>query len=266
MKILLYATAERPWAYSAACKVQKGFQAHGLNASLRANPGTENCDLAVIWGVRDLEKAKTRAKNVLVMELAYLGDRQHWISLGYNGLNGEADFRNQYVSNDRAEQYWIDQMKPYNFGGDYILLTLQIKGDQSLAGLNVNYQRLVNTIRDHTEKPIHIRDHPKRKNTWPKVYGDNVHYVSADAPIAEAVQNAHAVVTINSNSGVDAIMNGTPVFNVSPKSMVWNIANKEFAQIEAPLLYDRTEWLNRIAYAQWLPNEIESGLAWEHLK
>ena len=151
-----------------------------------------------------------------------------------------------------------------NTDGDHILLTTQIKGDNSINHLDVNYQKIINDIKANTDLPVYVRDHPHRRMTWGVFEKDGI--ADSNIPIAEACAKAKVVVTINSNSGVDATLAGTPVVNFDNGSMVWDLAMKDLSQLNNPPTPDRTQWCNNTAYAQWLPYEIENGDAWDHLK
>jgi len=47
--------------------------------------------------------------------------------------------------------------------------------------------------------------------------------------------------------------------------MAWDVCSHDLSQIVNPLIPDRETWLDRLAYCQWTPEEIESGETWEHL-
>jgi hypothetical protein len=247
-------SAARPWALEPAKAMQAGLKRHGISVPITSS--IEPADLTICWGMNQARQAKG---DYLLMERAFLGDRNNWISLGYNGLNGYADFCNKNSPSDRWDKYW--SLEDWT-GGDYILVTTQIPGDNSLVGIDLDYQKIVDSLQ-FLEKPIHIRSHPQRPQNW-GINGAIV--VDPKIPIEEAVKNAYAVVTINSNSGVDAIVNGTPVLNYNDRSMVWDLAMKKPEELLNPSKPNRTQWAYDIAYAQWLPKEISNGDAWEHLK
>ncbi len=270
MKITCYANPKAKHQYDTASKFVAGLKAHGISANITApcRPDSHS-DLVLAWGLRNCKGIRSSSeKDFINMERAYVGDRFNWISLGYNDLNNRAEFYNKNAPSDRWDKHFVNTMKEWNPIGDHVLLTLQVRGDNSLNHVKVDYQKIVNSIRKNTDLPILIRDHPHRKNTWGKsLRGKNIKYTSCDIPISEAVRNAKVVVTVNSNSGVDAILEGTPVINLDNGSMVWDLAmQNDFAHIDNPLVPDRTQWAYDIAYTQWLPTEIESGEAWEHLK
>lgn len=270
MRISCYANPSASHQFGTAKKFISGLKQHGDTGTVShpCSPDFKS-NLILAWGLRNCKRVRgTSNKDFLVMERAYLGDRFDWISLGYNDLNNRAEFHNENMPCDRWDKYWKNSMRDWKLEGDHILLTLQVKGDNSLNHVTVNYQKIINDIRKHTDRPILIRDHPHRKNTWGSALrGKNVKYDDCSIPVEKAVRDARVVVTINSNSGVDAVMQGTPVINFDHGSMAWDIATQgDLSKIENPDMPDRTQWGYNIAYTQWLPSEIESGEAWAHLK
>ena len=257
---------------------------HGLEKSSevdidyydRDNLPTGEYDFAICWGLKAMEKLKacTNTKNCLVLENAYLNNIQspekEWVSLGWNGLNGRADFCNTNSPSDRWKKHFDDGRLLEYSDGEYILIPLQIQGDQSLNyywNWNSGYQFICESIRRFSDLPIMIRDHPTRPGTQRKVEGvKNVKYLDTNMPIEKAISKAKVVVTINSNAGVDAALAGKPVISLDQGSMVWDISEHNFENINNPKFNDRTQWCNDIAYAQWHPSELESGEAWNHLK
>jgi hypothetical protein len=257
---------------------------YGLQKSSKAdidyfdhnNLPTGKYDFAICWGLRAMEKLKayTKTKNCLVFENAYLNNVQsvekEWVSLGWNGLNGRADFCNKNSPADRWKKHFDNgRLKEYT-DGDYILIPLQIQGDQSLNYIwssVLNYQYICETIRKFTDIPIVIKDHPTFPGSQPEVKGiKNLKYIDTNMPIEKAISKAKVVVTINSNAGVDSILGGKPVVSLDKGSMVWNISANDLKSINTPKFYDRIQWCKDIAYAQWHPRELKTGEAWDHLK
>ncbi len=76
---------------------------------------------------------------------------------------------------------------------------------------------------------------------------------------------AHAVVTFNSNSAVDAAIRGIPVFVADKGSMALGVANTDLSSIENPSTFPRQKWVNDLAYSQWTLSEIAEGLPIAHL-
>jgi len=127
MKINVYAMMAMSHQVERATSFCHGLKRHGYDdASVISHATPQPCDLAVFWGMHHSQPIRTtqdKAKKPwLMMERGYVGDRFHWTSIGYNGLNGHADFVNENCSGDRWDKYFDGYLKPWH-GGDYILLT-----------------------------------------------------------------------------------------------------------------------------------------------
>lgn len=223
-------------------------------------------DVAVIFGVykskvpiswprgKVFQSQRKNNKDVIVLETGYInrGDgNNHHYAAGFNGLNGRADFKNKNMPGDRFFSLGIE-IKPWA-KGDHIVLCGQVPWDASVDHINMmewlgDAYRL---IRMRSSRTVVVRHHPcisKPTKTF-----------------LDEISEAHAVVTFNSNSGVEALIAGKPVFAFDEGSMAWPVCNKSFDLIENPVKPDRAQWLNDLAYSQWTPDEMKEGLAWKHL-
>lgn len=243
--------------------VLEGFRKHGLDVQV-AGSDMGRFDMYVFWGHRQrrlINLAKRAGVPYLVVELAYLGKRDHWISMGFNGLNGRADFNNVNVPADRWEKHWQHQMKPWKKGGDYALICGQVPGDAALEHVDINrfYRDAAQAAREKHGK-VFFRPHP-----WmPEGHRELPGVPTLDGSLEDALAGAKCVYTCNSNTGVDAAMAGVPVYAYDSGSMAWEVAQTSLTG--APLRPDREDWGRKIAYCQWLPEEVQNGDAWEHLK
>lgn len=266
MKIVLLETGARHHKF-AIDLFSKGLKKHGIQHNI-TNEITK-CDLLVGWGSRTVANKSSFCQDFLMMEASYLEprtDEKYWpltISLGYNGLNGRADFLNKGKDSTRWNKLYNDgRLKEWKKEGDYILLTGQILSDASIKDLNFNYIDIAKQIRDVTETPIIFKPHP-RGNSGTM----NIKYAKVDnTNLIKLLEKAKAVVTINSNSGVDSIVNGVPVLALDKGSMCWDICMKNFEELNNISYPERQQWLNEISWCQWFYEEIENGDAWEHLK
>lgn len=239
---------------------QYGFAAHGDTCVITQQP--DNSDVHMFWGLkrRHGRQALENKKKCLITERAYLGDRFQWHALGFNDLNGYADFCNEDVEPDRWQDHWQSQMQPWDASGDYALLIGQVPGDASLRGVN-QYdwaKELVPKLKEKYGKVVY-RPHPndKRNRTLAGAYTDK-------GLLAESMRGAKVVVTFSSNTGVDAIMAGKPVIAYNQGSMVYEVASHHID--DELIMPDREDWGRKIAYAQWLPHELKNGTAWGHLR
>jgi hypothetical protein len=237
----------------------------------------EPSEVAVIFGVgkkkvpvswprgKVFRQQRSQNKDVIVLETGYInrGDGEnHHYAAGFNGLNGRADFRNEDMPDDRAKLLGV-KLEPYT-GGKHILICGQVPWDASVEGTDhlAWIEQTGKRIHEITSRPIRFRPHPLSGMGTPK------------DRLEDDLKDCHAVVTFNSNSGVEAVIAGKAVFAADEGSMVYRIANNNIEEIEIPFTWldedgpmfpDREQWLANIAYTQWTPAEMAEGLTWKHL-
>lgn len=231
----------------------------------------EPSDVAVVFGVQKkavpfsehrgkvIREQKFRGAPVVVLETGYIerGDGpDNYYAAGLNGLNGRADFKNQGMGPER----WRWELKPWS-SGEEILLCGQVPWDASCEFEDIPHwlRTMAQIIRMHTDRPITFRPHPLcRLGPVP-----GCRYSSGT--LEEDLARAHAVITFNSNTAVDALLAGKPVFAGDIGSMAWTIAKRNIDGIDDWVCPDRTQWARDLSYAQWTLEEMRRGLAWLHL-
>lgn len=98
-------------------------------------------------------------------------------------------------------------------------------------------------IRKKTDRPIIVRKRDEK------------------IPLSEQLRDAHCLVTYASNSVVDALISGIPVFALGP-SIARPMGFSDLALIEAPFYPEnREEFFNHMAYSQFTKDEFASGFA-----
>lgn len=239
-------------------KAANGLKKYGVEAKVHWNlqPKVKN---VACWGWRKGEVLRAHGYNVLVFERAYLGDRFYWTSIGWNGLNGRADFcLPDKVSADRFRDNF--ELKPWKKNGEKIIVMGQLRGDMSLQGLDLTefYERWARELELRYNKPVFFKEHPTKPhmNFNPRIprYKGN---------LEEALSEAFLVVTYNSNSGVDAVVNGIPALSFDKGSMAYSVTGHTINDRITPV---REEWAYKLAHCQWTPKEIENGDYWERMK
>jgi len=233
------------------------------NAVLYSDEAKRN---VVVWGWRKGRRIQNRSgKNILVMERGYLGDREEWTSLGWNGLNGYANFHNKDVPSDRWVKYWKNGMKPWRGDdGDYVLVCGQVFNDTSLSDCR-NYAHFLETrfiaLLQMYGRVVY-RPHPLSKWMHGLSIPSKVEVVDPLlTPLTHDMEKARLVVAWNSNSLVEAMYNGIPFESNSPGSMV-----HEYSMTDMDTEPDRETWGRRISYCQWNKEELSDGSAWRHIK
>ena len=251
--------------------------AHGvLNAGGDVIYNNINSDVAVIWSVlwygrmssnkKVWDLFRSQNKPVIVLEVGGIKRGTTW-KVGINGINREAIFGPKNNGPDRAELFNL-KLKPWRVDGEYIIIcgqhdkSHQWRNQPSMSNWILD---TIATIREHTEKTIIIRPHPRspfplieyefkgvQRQTPQKLNGT---YDDFDFNY----DNSWAVINWSSNPATQAVIDGVPVF-VGPESLAWDVGNKELKNINNPHMPNRQQWLNDLAYTEWTTEEIAKGL------
>jgi hypothetical protein len=237
------------------------------------NQGYLSADIAVMWGMPKKavpiswwrEDILLKHETVVIMDSGYVkrgGGEENYQAVGLNGLNGRANFKKGKAVSGRWED--LDtELRPWRPAGEHILLVGQVPWDASVQDTD-HKKWLRDTafeLRRHTQREIRFRPHPNAWKHLPPMTGTEY----SRAPLEADFDNCHAVVTYNSNVGVDAIIAGIPVFSFDKGSMVREISLNDLRQIEEPIMPTRDKWAKELAFTQWTHQEMLEGQPWRHL-
>lgn len=255
MEITIVASPRSPHQLEHQTALAKGLAAHGVKAVLNLG-GAINTPYVACWGWRHGEIYRKQGKDVIIMERGYLGDRFHWTSLAWNGLNGRATFPEYPADSSRFEKHF--SMQPWKQGGDYVLIAGQVPGDASLQGINLMpwYTDAARKAREAYGLPVLFRPHPQVAARGYKQKPG--HTEPSTGTLAEALAGAAVVITWNSNTGVDSVLAGVPTVTGDEGSMAREVTGHEIGEMVRP---DREAWAHRLAWRQWTMDEIVSGEA-----
>jgi len=231
---------------------------------------TQPVDLAVFWAHRQtqiIHRQKNAGKDYLVVERAYIGDRFKWVSLGLNGLNGYADFKNDHITDmTRFNQHFSDYLKPYRKTdlNDPVLVIGQVMGDASHRHINI-VTWYKNTIKHYNDMniPVIFRPHPLDRASVLHHLSNLNFTLDTNEHLEDTFEQVRAVVTFNSNSGVLSVLAGLPTISCDRGSMVYNVTSHDLSVLD--YTPNRDDWCAKIAYCQWLPEEIQDGSAFQLL-
>ena len=204
------------------------------------------------------------------------------------GING---FMNEAAVFGLEKEYPDDRFKKLNLEyngwkqnrGDKVVVALQLPGDASLRGMDINDWAIwtLERVRKESDRPIEVRLHPgvsqKGIDThlqlmqWQAFNNlPDVKFAQGrELPWEEHILDAHCVIAFTSGLSIDAVRNGIPVIACDPGNFAWPISSKNAHQVEHPFMASEENvqsWLNTLAYCQWSKSEMESGEAWAHLK
>lgn len=112
----------------------------------------------------------------------------------------------------------------------------------------------VEELKRHTDRPIVVRQRPAKR----------IDRVAHDPLRMVLQQDVHALVTFNSNSAVESMLEGVPAFVLAPTHAATPVANRDLARIENPYWPDQDKlhaWACWLAYGQFHVREMRDGTA-----
>lgn len=257
---------------------------------------TLDCDVAFIQGFvhehgktaphlilrrNAVEKQKAEGKRSLIVDsnlflYADPGNTKTYLRYSFDGVFPTTGF---YFDKDIDPTRWqrISQrlnlnLKDYRTDGKHILVCLQRNGGWSMKGLPVMtwLDQTIKTIKSLTDRPIIVRAHPgdKKARNYLRINQPNV-FVSWAPNIKNDLQNAWATVVYNSSPSVASLIEGVPVFVTDPQpefSQVDGVCNTNLKRLEDPKLFDRQQWIEKLAMCHWNFDELKSGEAWQFFR
>lgn len=244
----------------------------------------KNSDIVVIWSVlwqgrmigykRIWDECQLKNKPVVVLEVGGI-KRNETFKVGINGVNREADFANQPVDDKRWKKLNIE-LKPWQSTGNTIIICGQHHRShqwRNNPSMNLWFEQQINEIRKYTNRPILVRPHPRNPIGLDIKKWKNVSYKPPqrdyntidDTDFKETLKHTWAVINYSSNPAMMAVFNGIPVF-VSEQSLCYDVGNINISKINNPVMPNRNEWANKLAYTEWTTNEIKQGLPWGRIK
>lgn len=227
----------------------------------------------------ELQKRNNRRSLIVDSNLflfADPGNSKRYLRYSFDGVFPTTGF---YFDKDIDPTRWKKisnslnlQLKPYRVTGSHVLVCLQRNGGWSMKGLNsIQWlENTINTIKQHTDRPIIVRAHPGDKKTkgYLKLNHKNVQ-LSVNERLIDDLSTAWATVVHNSSPSVASIIMGVPAFLTDPEprhSQSFEVANTDLSKIEIPSLKDRQQWIEKISMCHWNFDELKSGEAWQFFK
>lgn len=180
-------------------------------------------------------------------------NKEWWeIDRGYFGAHHYSGYYRISLRNTRAKFTPIELprtrcrfiFEPYKTGR-HILLCPPTAPVSEFFELPDNWVELKTAeIRKYSDRPIIVRHKDSARD------------------LAWDLENAHCVVTYNSNTAIDALIRGIPAFSESPDVMGWLGGGVEL--IEQPFNYERDTLFTFLSHCQFTLEEFKTGFAWMH--
>ena len=190
-------------------------------------------------------------------------DAPHWLRITKNG-HCQTELKN--VPIDRYEKNFKRELKPWNKTGRDILFlppTIAISNFFDTTGWITD---TLATLSKVTDRYVDIREKPYNPNITVDRYGATV---KVDRPTEKKGpidwSQYHAVITFNSNTMIEALHHGVPVFCDPTASAATPISETDFTKIETPKYEDRMPLFSSLAYSNFNMEEMVNGTAWRLL-
>ena len=136
---------------------------------------------------------------------------------------------------DRLQKFDVI-LKPYRNNGSHIVVYAPGRTISTVYQNEGIENKMAEELKKYTDRPISIM-----------IKGHN---------FTEALVDAWAVVCPVSVAGVEAAVAGYPVFSTH-MCPTWPINSGSLSKIENPVLHERYDWANSLAWASWHIDEIK---------
>lgn len=245
------------------------FQARGI----QTQENSWDSDAVVIWSVlwagrmapnqAVYEHYRSLGRPVIVLEVGALYRGQTWkvavnniTRAGYYGHEHDLDW-------DRPKKLGISQAITF---GDrpHVVIAAQHARSLQVSGIDMGQwcADQCRQVRQHTDRPILIRPHPRsRLDVSAKPRDVEIQQPQAVANTYDSFDmrfDCHAVVNLNSGPGIQAAIAGCrPVVDQSSLAAPVGIS---ISDIERPYDVNRDQWLVEICHTEYTLQELRTGI------
>ena len=264
---------------STILSIEKYFNSNKLNVNKEWGYLKKTGDINFHWGIKCKFKPNTFFRDVLmnkykyniIIEQGFL-NRKYYRSFGINGFAGLSKIIPKDCPKDRFEMLniKIKDMKVNNDG--YILFCAQLPWDTQVQ--DIDYNKYINNLfiilKNITDKKIVFRYHPLFKPrgnfniTLP-------YYVKKDENknLIDSFNDAYCVISYNSTSLVEAVIEGKPIIALNKMSIVYDLATNDLNNLNKLYIPNKNKILQKmynISYMQYTEKEYADGTAIKYIK
>jgi hypothetical protein len=260
----------------------QAFVTSATDAAIRIVPNSMDCDAALIWSVlwsgrmkpnrRVYEHYRSQGRPVIIADVGALHRGVTW-KVALNHLTAQGYYgHTQNLDPDRPRLLNVT-LTTNAHHGDAILLACQHDSSlqvQDTGGMQNWIQQQIDLLRQHTDRRIVIRPHP-RSTVNPRPWrGDRSIRFEQPRPRADTYDdfdlhfNYHAVVNHNSGVGIKSVLAG--VRTMVDSSSLAHPASISIEHLEQAYEADRQQWLIEICHTEYTTDEITQGLWLKRLR
>lgn len=190
-------------------------------------------------------------------------EHPHWLRIT---KNGHAQNKITHTDASRYERHFKRDIKPWNRNGSKILVLPPTNAISDFFGVENWLDDTIKTLRQHTDREIVVREKPYNPTVIKDHVGATVKVdreTKHQGPIVW--EEYFACVLYNSNTLVESLTNGVPIFCDPLNSGAAPISESDFSKIETPIYGDRVALFSNLAYNNWTLEEMSNGTAWRML-
>ncbi len=232
-------------------------------------------DVALFYGLGDnIPKIRNdyinSGRKAILIDLGYWGRTDGGKRLnGYhrfaiNSLHGYGYLQNRRHDSLRFDKFNL-HIKPFNKTGTKIIICGQSKKAAKVYGLEWGqYERWVySQVKTLTNKEIIYRPKKTLIGTDGPIEGT---VYKPDGPFVNLLNDAHLVISHHSNCGIDAILNGVPIFTADGLASILssNLLCPNTPHYPTP--GQQKQFLHDAAYQQYNVSEMKDGTAWRYIR
>lgn len=202
-----------------------------------------------------LDDVVARRLDYLYADNAYYFGRGQYFRVTLNGMQHDGSGQHESQKWERFRT----PIKPWRKRGSEILITTQSDAwHRKFCGMSQARwaDSVAQEIRQHTDRPIRVCHKPV------SLRRDQCH----DDGFETYLRSAWALVTLSSSTAIKAVIDGIPVFPLSPCAASM-MGTPDLSRIEAPVYPGgRHQWISNLCANQWTIDEMRDGTCWKALR
>jgi hypothetical protein len=205
---------------------------------------------------------RAQGKPVIIIDIGALNRGTTW-KVAVNNINATGYYGHlDNLDWDRPRRMNLKSSKPLN-PKSHIVIAAQHTQSEQLAGVDLDQwiRTQIQIIKNNTDRPIHVRPHPRCSLNTAGLHGVEIESPSRVSNTYDSFDlglDCHAIVNYNSGPGIQAAIAGVrPIVDFSSLAYPVSVG---FADIEQPYTTDRDLWLTQISHTEYTVTELEQGL------
>jgi hypothetical protein len=205
---------------------------------------------------------RAQGKPVIIIDIGALHRGTTW-KVAVNNINATGYYGHlDNLDWDRPRKMNLKLGTPAN-PKLHIVIAAQHTQSEQLAGVDLDqWIRLqIQLLRNNTDRPIHVRPHPRCSISTVGLTGVKIESPSRVSNTYDTFDlglDCHAIVNYNSGPGIQAAIAGVrPIVEMSSLAYPVGVG---LADIEQPYTTNRDLWLTQISHTEYTVPELEQGL------